>query len=214
MSATGEKSCGPKFIESIISEILSLNYQQLLNSIAIHKSLISYSLKVKSLLNDNEYLYFEIKLIPLIENDKLVYILAVVQNITEIALNLGDLRVKYCEASHHSLRKTNFLAQMSNPDPDPAATAATSHPSHILPMRLLFGRSFAISEPMATLTTPKLLIAGGPAATRPIRNRNQLQTLFKAAASPKIAVTLSSRDAEGPYQTALSRFLDQYLSIR
>lgn len=103
---------------------------------------------------------------------------------------------------------------LDNPDPDPAATAATSHPSHILPMRLLFGRSFAISEPMATLTTPKLLIAGGPAATRPIRNRNQLQTLFKAAASPKIAVTLSSRDAEGPYQTALSRFLDQYLSIR
>jgi hypothetical protein len=103
---------------------------------------------------------------------------------------------------------------LDNPDPDPATTAATSHPSHILPIRLLFGKSFAIAGPIATLTTPKLLIAGGPAATRPTRDLNQLEALFKAAASPKFAVTLSSAESEAAYQAALSRFLDQYLPTR
>lgn len=102
---------------------------------------------------------------------------------------------------------------LDNPDPEPAATAAMSHPSHILPVRLLFGRSFAIAGPIATLTTPKLLIAGGPEAAGATRNLNQLQTLFKAAASPKIAVTLATGD-DVAYPAALSRFLDQYLPAR
>jgi pimeloyl-ACP methyl ester carboxylesterase len=103
---------------------------------------------------------------------------------------------------------------LDNPDPDPATTAATSHPSHILPIRILFGKSFAIAEPLATLATPKLLIAGGPEAAGSTRDLNQLQTLFRTADSPKITVTLPPGDRQGDYKAALSRFLDQYLRTR
>jgi hypothetical protein len=99
---------------------------------------------------------------------------------------------------------------LDNPDPDPAATAA-SHSSHIIPVRLLFGKNFEIAGTLASLTTPKLLIAGGPAATGSARNLNQLQTLFQQSASPKFTMTLPSGDTDSAYQAALSRFLDQYL---
>ncbi len=101
---------------------------------------------------------------------------------------------------------------VDNPDPDPASTAAMSHPSHIIPMRLLFGKSFEIAGPIASLIAPKLLIAGGPAVDS-TRDLNQLQIMFEHAASPRFTVTLSPGDDQG-YQTALSRFLDQYLAVR
>jgi pimeloyl-ACP methyl ester carboxylesterase len=103
---------------------------------------------------------------------------------------------------------------LDNPDPDPASTAVTSHASHILPVRLLFGKSFDIAGPIATLTTPKLLIAGGPAVTNTTRNLGQVQDLFRTAASPKTALTLPPGRGEADYQAALSRFLDQYLPSR
>ncbi|MGA1981428.1 MAG: alpha/beta hydrolase [Acidobacteriaceae bacterium] len=103
---------------------------------------------------------------------------------------------------------------LDNPDPDPASTAAAWHPSHIIPVLLLFGKSFAIAGPLATLATPKLLIAGGPAAVSAARDINQLQAMFQQAASPRFAVTLPPADSENAYQAALSRFLDQYLSSR
>ena len=46
---------------------------------------------------------------------------------------------------------------------------------------------------LATLATPKLLIAGGPNSSNPIRNLGQLQSLFRHAASPSYAVTFPSR---------------------
>ncbi len=71
---------------------------------------------------------------------------------------------------------------LDNPDPDPASTAATSHPSHILPLRLLFGKSFDIAEPIATLADTQASDRRRPAA-RPAQPRdlNQLQALFKYA---------------------------------
>ncbi len=55
-------------------------------------------------------------------------------------------------------------AILDNPDPDPALTATAQRPSHIVPVRLLFGSQFDIATPIASLKTPKLLIAGGPSA--------------------------------------------------
>ena len=103
---------------------------------------------------------------------------------------------------------------LDNPDPDPASAAATTHPSHILPVRLLFGNSFNIMGPIATLSTPKLLIAGGPNAADSTRNYSQLQTLFQKAASPRFTVTLPPGGPEGDYQAELFRFLDQYVSAQ
>jgi pimeloyl-ACP methyl ester carboxylesterase len=103
---------------------------------------------------------------------------------------------------------------LDNPDPDPASTAAAWHPSHVIPVRLLFGKSFEIAGPLATLATPKLLIAGGPAAVPATHDVNQLQTLFKQAASPRFTVTFPPGNSEGAYQAVLSRFLDQYLPTR
>lgn len=100
---------------------------------------------------------------------------------------------------------------LDNPDPDPASTAAR-HPSHIIPVRLLFGRSFEIAGPIATLTTPKLLIAGGP-DSHATRDLSQLQILFQRAASPKFTLALSLGDGAA-YQASLNRFLDQYLPTR
>ena len=56
---------------------------------------------------------------------------------------------------------------LDNPDPDPASTATAQRPSHIVPVRLLFGSQFDIATPIATLKTPKLLIAGGPNSSIP-----------------------------------------------
>jgi len=95
---------------------------------------------------------------------------------------------------------------IDNPDPDPASTAASAHPSRIIPVRLLFGDGFDIAAQLATLATPKLLIAGGPNP----HNLGQMQSLFQHAASPSYTVTLPSGYDAG-YQLALDRFLDQYI---
>jgi pimeloyl-ACP methyl ester carboxylesterase len=102
---------------------------------------------------------------------------------------------------------------LENPDPDPAVTAVAAHPSRIVPVRLLFGDQFDIARPIATLATPKLLIAW-PASSTAGQNLAEIQSLFRHAASPSYAVTLSPRHAEDEYQAALRRFLDQYLAAR
>lgn len=100
---------------------------------------------------------------------------------------------------------------LDNPNPDPASTAAAVHPSAIIPVRLLFGNQFEIAAPLATLATPKFLIAGGPNSASPAPDSNPLQILFRRARSPSFAITLPPVGAEQAYQVALARFLDQYL---
>jgi uncharacterized protein len=101
---------------------------------------------------------------------------------------------------------------LDNPVPDPASTAVAAHPSRLIPVRLLFGGQFDIAGPIATLSTPKLLIAGGTNAIDAGRNLPAIQTLFSHAASPRFAVTLPRDNDEPDYQAALSRFLDQNLA--
>ncbi|HEY5055127.1 MAG TPA: alpha/beta fold hydrolase [Acidobacteriaceae bacterium] len=101
---------------------------------------------------------------------------------------------------------------LDNPDPDPAGTAAAASPSKIIPIRLLFGDRFAIAGPLAHLTTPKLLIAGGRSASSPATA--SLADLFPRAADPKYTVTLPSAGSDTALQDALRRFLDRYAPQR
>lgn len=100
---------------------------------------------------------------------------------------------------------------LDNPNPDPASTAVAAYPSAIIPVRLLFRNQFEIAAPLATLATPKFLIAGGPNSASPAPDSNPLQILFRQAHSPSFAITLPPDGAEQAYQVALARFLDQYL---
>lgn len=99
---------------------------------------------------------------------------------------------------------------LDNPDPDPSATAVAAHSSHLVPIRLLYHEHFDIAAPLAALTTPKLLIAGGPNA-RAATDPPALPALFRTAASPHFSVDLPARDPDPALIAALSRFLDQYL---
>jgi len=115
-------------------------------------------------------------------------------------------------AANLAQKHTGFPALiLDNPAPDPASIAGAAKPSRLVPVRLLFGGQFDIQKPIATLGTPKLLIAGGPGSSNATADPRPLQDLFKHAASPSFGVTLPSNNFEGDYQAALSRFLDQYL---
>jgi hypothetical protein len=98
---------------------------------------------------------------------------------------------------------------LANPDPDPTATALAAHSSNLIPVRLLFHQRFPISAPLATLTTPKLLIAGGPSSSA--QQTLPIESLFQQAASPKFTITLPPTKYAAPYHSALTRFLDQSL---
>jgi len=98
---------------------------------------------------------------------------------------------------------------LDNPDPDPAATAAAASPSKIIPVRRLFGDRFAIAGPLAHLTTPKLLITGGPFSGRNV-SPTALEDLSHRAANPITTATLPPDHADAALVAALRRFLDQY----
>jgi pimeloyl-ACP methyl ester carboxylesterase len=103
---------------------------------------------------------------------------------------------------------------LDNPDPDPASTAETAHPSRVVPVRWLFGDSFDVSTSLARLKTPKLLISGGPNSAKVAYDSERCQALFRNAASPRLTVTLPPGTDDTQYDAALSRFLDQYLPTR
>lgn len=103
---------------------------------------------------------------------------------------------------------------LDNPDPNPASTALAERPSRIVPVRLLFGSQFEVAAPLADLATPKLLLAGGPGHPAGHANLPSLQDLFRKAASPKLAVTLPAGAGAEQYQSAISRFLDEYVPGR
>jgi pimeloyl-ACP methyl ester carboxylesterase len=130
-----------------------------------------------------------------------------IRNIVPYGVGLGAALAADLAHNHSDLP----AVILDNPDPDPASTAASAHPSRVIPVRLLFGNGFDIVTPMAALATPKLLIAGGPNSSSPIRNLGQLQSLFLHAASPSFAVTLPPAGDDAAYQAALDRFLDEYL---
>jgi uncharacterized protein len=110
--------------------------------------------------------------------------------------------------AHHDLP----AVILDNPNPEPASVALAAHPADPVPVRLLFGNQFDVATPLSNLTTPKLLIAGGPSATGQ-QDARKLEALFTHASSPRMTVTLPTVNSDRAYQDELSRFLDQYLGI-
>jgi uncharacterized protein len=94
---------------------------------------------------------------------------------------------------------------LDHPDPDPAATAA-ARSSHLIPIRLLFGDRFAIAQPLAALSRPKLLLAGGSNVSSVDESR--IESLYRNAASPKYVVVLPANGTDAAREDALRRFLD------
>jgi pimeloyl-ACP methyl ester carboxylesterase len=131
-------------------------------------------------------------------------------NVLAYGVGLGASLAANLAQSHPDLP----AAVLDNPVPDPASIALAAHPSRIVPVRLLFGKQFDIATPIASLTTPKLLIAGGANQTDSGRDLPALQNLFRHAATPSLSVALPPNNDAADYQAALSRFLDQYLAVR
>lgn len=100
---------------------------------------------------------------------------------------------------------------VDNPDPDPTQTAIAAHPSRLVPIRLLYHEHFDIAGPLNSLSTPKLLIEGGPDAPASVEQIRQIELLFRSAATPKLTVALPASGYDRLYLDTLSRFLDQYL---
>ncbi|MDP9050772.1 MAG: lysophospholipase [Acidobacteriota bacterium] len=133
-----------------------------------------------------------------------------VSNILPYGVGLGASLAATLAQAHPELP----AVILDNPHPDPASTVAVQSHSRIVPVRLLFGKQFDIATPIASLRTPKLLIAGGPNFARPTRDTVSLHKLFQQAAAPRFSVTLPPGNADLDFQAALARFLDQYLAAR
>ncbi len=127
-------------------------------------------------------------------------------SIVPMGSGLGAALAVQLEHSHPELP----AVILDHPDPDPAATASAARPSRLIPVRLLFGGRFAIAAPLATLTTPKLLI-GGETLTASHPSSASLDALFHHAPDPKYTVTLPSTNSDAALQDALRRFLDRYV---
>lgn len=94
---------------------------------------------------------------------------------------------------------------LDNPDPDPAGTAV-ARSSRLIPVRLLFGSRFAIAAPLAKLSTPKLLFAGGSDVSS--ADESRIEKFYRDAASPKYTVVLPQNAPDQAREDALHRFLD------
>jgi len=98
---------------------------------------------------------------------------------------------------------------LRNPPVNLLAVAAHDSRSRLLPTALLFHERFTIAPTLATLSTPKLLLASS--------DDPSLAALFHTAASPKHEVTLPATvtpaQAADEFSAAITRFLDDNLSL-
>ena len=89
---------------------------------------------------------------------------------------------------------------LDSPQADLLDNALRDPRTTLLPARLLFHERFPLTDILAGLRTPKLLISTGTSA----------HPAFRTAADPKLTVDLSS-PTDPFYGPALTRFLDAYL---
>jgi hypothetical protein len=88
------------------------------------------------------------------------------------------------------------------PDGDLLDRAAHDPRSRLVPTRLLFNQTFPLAAPLATLTTPKLLITYNAART---------PSALANAANPKTTLELPSPAAPA-LLPAIQRFVDEYVT--
>jgi len=86
------------------------------------------------------------------------------------------------------------------PTGDLSASAAQDSRARLVPFHMLFHEAFPLATPLATLKTPKLLVAYS-------RSRN-----MREAGDPKMIVDLPSAADEKDFRNALQRFLDSYVT--
>ncbi|HEX4652154.1 MAG TPA: alpha/beta hydrolase [Granulicella sp.] len=100
------------------------------------------------------------------------------------------------------------------PRPNLLQLVAADSRAKLLPVRLLFHDRFELAPTLATLSTPKLLVANSQArqSSHP-GSGDQTAALYRAAANPKFTLHLSASPADNPamLQQAFTRFFDQYL---
>jgi pimeloyl-ACP methyl ester carboxylesterase len=92
---------------------------------------------------------------------------------------------------------------LDTPRADLLDVAMRDNRATLLPVRLLFHERFPLADPLSTLRTPKLLISRTTAPDQTFRN----------ASDPKLTVELAS-PSPVLYDQSLTRFLDQYVSIK
>jgi uncharacterized protein len=95
---------------------------------------------------------------------------------------------------------------LQNPRPNLLDQVRSDARTRLLPVRLLFHDRFEIAPTLATLTTPKLLIASAA-------SEDQAATgLYRSAADPKFTLFLPPSPEAGTLTQTLIRFFDQYLA--
>ena len=105
-------------------------------------------------------------------------------------------------ATHLALTHPDIPALiLDTPQSDLLDTALRDPRTPLLPVRLLFHERFPLTDLLAGLRTPKLLISTG----------TSMHPAFHTAADPKLTVELSS-PTDAFYAQALARFLDEYLA--
>ncbi|HMF65892.1 MAG TPA: hypothetical protein VK608_17520, partial [Edaphobacter sp.] len=120
------------------------------------------------------------------------------QQIVPYGAGLGAALATHLAAIHPAIP----ALILDSPKGDLLATVLHDPRSSLLPVRLLFHEHFPLTQPLATLPTPKLLISTDKSGSAP--------AAFRTASDPKLTVEFAS-PSEARYSQTLTRFLDQNL---
>jgi len=122
------------------------------------------------------------------------------QQIVPYGAGLGAALATHLAAIHPTIP----ALILDSPKGDLLATVLHDPRSSLLPVRLLFHEHFPLTQPLATLPTPKLLISTD-------KSSGSVPAAFRTASDPKLIVEFAS-SSEALYSQTLTRFLDQYLA--
>lgn len=119
------------------------------------------------------------------------------QTIIPYGIGVGASLAVYLAGEHREVPAVILDA----PAGDLLDRAFHSPTGYLVPVRLLFRERFPLKDPLAKLSTPKLILSRG-STEAPVARR---------AADPKFTVDLPPTSSPAVFESALSRFLDQYL---